>query len=308
MESAGAWSKATRLRFVTWNLSRRVFLKHLAGVPAVALAGLSFAGSESGSEATLRRLRFTLRFENPYSRSLGRQRFWCYLPMSIASRQQLRQVDVSMQHRVLDDDLGHRILELTLDTVPPLAQKVVTVSIGIVVGEKPQAEALSQPSVWLSPERFIESDDALVREAAKGLRRDSQEATVRAIYEWVRDHLTYAGYLADDLGARYALENRRGDCTEYADLVVALARANGIPARMVGGYVLTQDAAPRPQDYHNWAEVFLGDGWRVVDAQKRNWLHAMSQYVAYRFYRDTVTNAVGLAHRYRLEGEIQVGF
>ena len=118
----------------------------------------------------------------------------------------------------------------------------------------------------------------------------------------------YAGYLADDLGALSALEHRRGDCTEYADLVVALARANGIPARMVGGYVTDRDCGPRPQDYHNWAELYHEGAWRVVDAQKGICLEQGSQYVAFRIYRDAPINAVGLAHRYRLQGELQVTF
>lgn len=293
---------------MTQNLSRRGFLKYLAAFPAVTCAGPATAGGNSGGDGISRRLRFTLRFENPHNRSLEGQRFWCYLPMAIASRQQLKQIDVSMTYRVLEDELGHRVLELTHGTFPPLAQRVVTVSAEINVGHIPQPQALSQPSAWLSPERFIESDDERVREVARTLRRESDMTTARAIFEWVQSHITYSGYLADDLGARYALVHGRGDCTEFADLVVALARANGIPARMVGGYVTAQDSMLRSTDYHNWAEVFLDGEWCVVDAQKREWRPPLWQYIAFRIYRDSATNPVGLSHRYRLDGDLVVGF
>lgn len=293
---------------MTANWSRRKFLLRLAGIPVLACAGRALAGNESGGEAYARRLRSTVRFENPRNRNLEDQRFWCYLPMNIAARQHVRQVDASMVHRVLDDELGHRVLEIGLGTVSPLAQKLVTITVDIDVEAQTRPQALPQPSDWLSAERFIESDDEGMREAARSLRRESDAKTASAIFEWVRSRMTYAGYVADDLGARYALVHGRGDCTEYADLVVALARANGIPARMVGGYVTTQDASVRATDYHNWAEVFLDGAWRIVDAQKGNWLPPFWQYIAYRIYRDTATNPVGLAHRYRLEGELLVSF
>jgi hypothetical protein len=89
---------------------------------------------------------------------------------------------------------------------------------------------------------------------------------------------------------------------------VALAPANGIPARMVGGYVTDRDAAPQPQDYHNWAQLYLGGAWRTVDAQKENWLSSSAQYIVFRVYRDVPTNLVGPAHRYRIEGDLKVAF
>ena len=171
-----------------------------------------------------------------------------------------------------------------------------------------QPQLLGDSSTWLAAERFIESDDLRIRALASELHRSMKMDTARTIYEWVQSNMTYTGYLAEDLGALQALLHRRGDCTEYADLVVALARANGIPARMIGGYVVDRDLAPRPQDYHNWAEVYLEGAWRLVDAQKGNWLEPVNQYVAYRVYRDAPLNLIGLAHRYRLQWNFKVTF
>lgn len=63
-----------------------------------------------------------------------------------------------------------------------------------------------------------------------------------------------------------ALRSGRGDCTEHAELLVGLARAAGIPARVRGGLVY-RDGAAGPGLYpHAWAEVQLGAAWIGADA------------------------------------------
>lgn len=278
---------------------------------AVTVAGLGVllpAVTQAAETVVRRRLRFTLTFRNPLDRPLKDQRFWCYLSASATPTQRLRDVQVSTPHRLQDDALGHSILELSFDRFPPLAQKIVTVTVEVDLNAMAQPQALADPGAWLQAERFIESNDPRILALASELRREATMDTAHTIYEWVKGNMRYAGFLAEDLGALHALLHRRGDCTEYADLVVALARANKIPARMVGGYVTDRDLAPRPQDYHNWAEIYLEGAWRVVDAQKGNWLEPVNQYVPFRIYRDVLINSVELAHRYRLQGDLQVTF
>lgn len=262
----------------------------------------------AAEQVVLRRLRFTLTFSNPFPRTLEQQRFWCYLPACTAEGQRFREVVVSAPYRLQTDALDHRILELWFDSFPPLGQKVVAVTAIVAFDAAASAPptVLSDSVSWLKAERYIESDAPEIRALAGQLRRPDGVNTARAIFDWVRANMRYAGYLAEDLGALLGLRTLRGDCTEYADLVVALARANGLPARMVGGYVTDRDVTPRPQDYHNWAEIHLAGQWRVVDAQKENWFPTVGQYVTLRIYRDAPLNAIGLAHRYRLDGELVV--
>ncbi|MFO0934133.1 MAG: transglutaminase-like domain-containing protein [Planctomycetota bacterium] len=56
----------------------------------------------------------------------------------------------------------------------------------------------------------------------------------------------------------------RGDCTEHAALFVTLARAVGVPARVVGGVMYLGDEE-RAFGGHAWAEVALGGSWIQVD-------------------------------------------
>jgi len=67
-------------------------------------------------------------------------------------------------------------------------------------------------------------------------------------------------------------DSRRGFCSHYAGAFVYLARAVGIPARMIGGYQggeinpVTGHLVVRQFDAHAWAEVWLdGRGWVRMD-------------------------------------------
>jgi hypothetical protein len=289
-------------------MERRRFLGSLLAVPMLAAAA-GVAGT-----GLARRLRFTLNFANPSGTPLESQAFWCYLPAELDGMQRLSDLQVSMPHAVERDLLGHRVLALSLAQLPPMARKLVTVTATVEMAgpaAAPVPPSGREPgglAPWLGPERFIESGAAEIAALAASLRRPGELETARAIYDWVRTNLSYAGYIADDLGALAALASRTGDCTEYADLVVALARACGIPARMAGGYVVDHDSAPRPQDYHNWAQLYFDGAWRTVDAQKECWLDSPASYIVFRLYRDTATNPVGLAHRYRIQGSMEVRF
>jgi hypothetical protein len=298
----------------TRRAPRRALLRLLAvalASPAHALAQALPSDAAARTDAApetadqTRQLRFALTLINPQQKRLSDQHLWCYLPAELPPTQHLQQVTVSMPHQIETDASGHRILALHLAELAPLAQKIVSVSLSVQAGANTE-QALPDPARWLGAERFIESDDARMAAAARAMQRDSPRQSARAIYDWVQQHMHYSGYLADDLGALHALTRASGDCTEYAFLVVALARALGIPARMVGGYVQTQDAILRAQDYHNWAELYLERRWQILDAQKGSFMPPPGQYVAFRLYRDKADNPVGLAHRWRQQGEMQV--
>ena len=60
--------------------------------------------------------------------------------------------------------------------------------------------------------------------------------------------------------AGVVLASRRGTAEEKAILLVALARRIGLPARTVGGLLLS----PRGPRTHTWVELFIGD-WVPMD-------------------------------------------
>lgn len=70
------------------------------------------------------------------------------------------------------------------------------------------------------------------------------------------------------LGADQALLSRSGDCDEFTDLFITLARTRGIPCRRLTGYFIHHDNDAEP---HAWAELLSPiNGWTPIDIAVRN--------------------------------------
>jgi len=116
--------------------------------------------------------------------------------------------------------------------------------------------------LYLAPSPFIESDDPTIVARARAIVGDERDPVRRAerLLHWVATSLTREPS-ATVPSAREVLRVRRGDCNEHAVLLTALARAAGIPARMIAGAVyLDGDFL-----YHAWSELWLGR-WVSADA------------------------------------------
>lgn len=93
-------------------------------------------------------------------------------------------------------------------------------------------------------------------------------ARVAAIRDFVHDKLAYVAGSSDaETTALDTFVRRAGVCRDYAHLVISLARASNIPARLASVYA----PGVKPPDFHAVAEVFVGgpDGggaWQMVDA------------------------------------------
>ena len=129
----------------------------------------------------------------------------------------------------------------------------------------------------LDPDRYRDSDrlvpiDRQIRAMAAEATRDVPPGDqAKAIYDYVVRLLDYnkegTGWGRGDVA--WVCANRRGNCTDFHSLFIALARARGIPARFVIG--LPIPAVPGEggviPGYHCWAEFFdEAKGWRPVDA------------------------------------------
>lgn len=88
-------------------------------------------------------------------------------------------------------------------------------------------------------------------------------ATVRAIRDWVHDHLSYSpGSSGPHTDAADTLLDGRGVCRDYAHLVATLCRALNVPARVAAVY----PPGLSPMDFHLVVETALDGRWRVWDA------------------------------------------
>lgn len=126
---------------------------------------------------------------------------------------------------------------------------------------------------FLGPNRLVPVSGpilALARQVTEGLHSDLEQA--RAIYDYVVANMKYdksgAGWGRGD--AVRACYVRRGNCTDFHSLVIAMARAVGIPARFKIGFPVPADAeSGQIPGYHCWAELYLrGRGWVPVDSSE----------------------------------------
>ena len=59
--------------------------------------------------------------------------------------------------------------------------------------------------------------------------------------------------------ASEALARKQGVCKDYAHILIAMCRANGIYSRYVNGFLMGEGAT------HAWVEFFDNDGWYAID-------------------------------------------
>lgn len=88
-------------------------------------------------------------------------------------------------------------------------------------------------------------------------------AQIGAMRDWIEGHFTYVSGSSDaETNALDSFVQRQGVCRDYAHVMVSLARAAAIPARVASVYALGVE----PQDFHAVAEIFLDGEWHLVDA------------------------------------------
>jgi transglutaminase-like putative cysteine protease len=113
------------------------------------------------------------------------------------------------------------------------------------------------------PNYILQSDDPEVRALARTLRIPGAGpyAQARALQDWVAEHMRFDAGLAM-LPASEVVRDRGGTCVAYSVLLTSLARALGIPARIVMGYVYVGNV----WGGHAWSEIRVRGRWIPLDA------------------------------------------
>lgn len=101
---------------------------------------------------------------------------------------------------------------------------------------------------------------ALANQLTYGITNTLDKAI--AIYNYVRDSISYSFYYDTHYGAVGTLNAKTGNCVDQSHLSIALYRAAGIPARYVHG---TCSFSSGGVYGHVWSQVLIGDTWVVSD-------------------------------------------
>jgi hypothetical protein len=96
---------------------------------------------------------------------------------------------------------------------------------------------------------------------------NTQNGKVEAVYTWIVSNISYDQALANSITSQQitvylpdpdqTYTSRKGICFDYASLMCAMLRSQGIPTRLIMGSTSL--------GYHAWNEVFFeGTGWVIV--------------------------------------------
>lgn len=248
-------------------------------------------------------LKFSFEVNNQTSKAIKKASFFTYLPINNSGNQVLETLNVSQEYSTKASDNANRVLATTFDLIPPYGLKKITISTLVTTFSPRSRSAEPRSNIYLDEEKYIEVTNIKIAALAKKLKAETDEQSAKNIYSWVSKNLKDAGYTSHDKGALYALENSKGDCTEFMYLTIALARSLGIHARGVGGYVYSQSTLVQSSDYHNWAEFYFDGRWNVVDSQKKVFVEKSQDYITMRYISNDKASLLGSSHRFSTADE-----
>ncbi|WP_432644925.1 Ig-like domain-containing protein [Methanobrevibacter sp.] len=101
----------------------------------------------------------------------------------------------------------------------------------------------------------------LVNTLTKGLKTTKDKAT--AIFNYVRDKISYSFYYDTKHGAVGTLNAKSGNCVDHSHLLVAMFRTADIEARYVHGTCTFSSGSTYG---HVWTQVLIDGVWTVADA------------------------------------------
>ena len=256
------------------------------------IAGALEASEKAPPDPAACRATFEVRHELAVKVPAGAEhvRIWFVLPQDDpipgdgqAPAQQVSdlQIDAPYPYRVERDSEGSKVLYLEVQR--PKEQEIKVVESFVLTRAevrtkvdpakaKPLTDAdRSQYAAYLAPNKHVEIDDE-IRRVADEIVGDEQNPVLaaRKLYDWVLHNVDYwvkdpKHKKASPVGSTtYCLTFRTGNCTDFESLWTSLARAKGIPTRIVYGSFFKPDlnGFDLDQSYHCWATFYApGLGW-----------------------------------------------
>lgn len=213
----------------------------------------------------------TVEFELSYDFSVSgetrRISLIAVIPKTIPDRQNIIDIQYSTKPSRIFDQNGNRYAEFTFNKPEKEINIVISIKAelfkyDLVTAKRKRTTGHTGEAGlgdFLKSEKYIEKDHQEIQQIAGSIEGQTEEAIVKNIYNYVVERLDYTKHGRGEWGALKALQEEKGDCSEYSDLFAALCRAKNIPARVVTGCTIRLDSdSPK----HNWAEVYLQDyGW-----------------------------------------------
>lgn len=126
---------------------------------------------------------------------------------------------------------------------------------------------------YLMPSEYIDSDNQSIVDVVKDLLIEGDDyKTAQNISKYVSQKIKFDNSTKINqktLLASEVLANKEGVCGDYANVMTALLRASGIPARSISGLVFndlkTSSDWTSPAGSHSWVEFYVNGKWYFDD-------------------------------------------
>ena len=241
--------------------------------------------TEGSGASVIRQVVMGFSIRNSQNTPVVRPVFLVRAPVLQTNSQRCEKIQASYDYELLKADYGNQILKFILPVVPPFGTANLNLRFWVSISEPSGSDTKEKMNIFLEPEPYIESDSPAIRTLAQRLRTESEAGTVRRIFNWVKNNISYTGPVAKPAGALNALKLGKGDCTEFMCLFTALCRADGIPARGVSGFIAHKNGKLNSAMRHDWAEFFSGDRWHLADPQRGVFDSNYADYIAFQVIR-----------------------
>jgi transglutaminase-like putative cysteine protease len=201
-----------------------------------------------------------------------KQNLWVALIRDVSPYQHVLSKKISPnRYTLVTDEYGNQYAEFDFSNQPAGTTITVDIEYKVIVNELTYDLAPCQgelPNDFTQAELHIESANPQIRSLSDKLSRGKTTVCdqVRAFYDYAGDNLIYT-YNQNDWGAQATMGEMGSDCTEYADLTIALSRAAEIPARYYEGLLYLENKTDElAKTEHAWLDAYLpGSGWVALD-------------------------------------------
>ena len=192
-----------------------------------------------------------------------KQNLWVALIQSLPPYQEVSSMEITPdKYKSVIDEYGNRYAEFDFSDHPAGESIIVEITYQVVVNELVYDLSTCEGEIldgFIQPELHIESANPQIIALASKLSQGQETVCqkVRAFYDYIGNELVYT-YNGENWGAQAALGPMGADCTEYTDLLIALSRAEGIPARYYTGLLyLDKDTNAVADQLHSWPDVYM---------------------------------------------------
>ena len=216
-------------------------------------------------------LNYSINVRNISKNPIGNFSAFVALPLTIIPQQIVKNLQIYPDNLKISTDIdGNQWTHFEIARLEANESRMMSYSAEVemsplIIPKRISAVAKTNPydkkflEKYLRPEPHLESDHPDIVAMAAKIDTSDALAFAKKAAKQVQKIVKYE-VQPDEYGAAFAIEKKKGDCTEFAALFVALCRAAGIPARTNAGFALAQK-----WERHATAEFLTQGRWIPID-------------------------------------------